>query len=252
MSLLEELAKEFPPEKISWRVGSTNEKSQPNKVATQGMALAYIDSRDVMERLDEVCGEMWQCRYLPIGSDKTSCEIGILHPETSEWVWRADGAGDTDFEGAKGAFSDAFKRAAVKWGIGRYLYDLDAPWVAIEAKGRSYVIAKREMAKLNALLTKKETPQNEPGVMDAKAWVKAHKAKLEAMQTADDFIATLNENMTTWACIQSAYPGIWVGPNNSGLKNDVAKIARIMGVSDSYDTFLDVVEAKAADAKDSK
>ena len=244
MNLLEELAKEFPPEKISWRVGSTN------KDKTQGMALAYIDSRDVMERLDEVCGEGWQCRYLPIGSDKTSCEIGIV--VEGACIWRADGAGDTDFEGAKGAFSDAFKRAAVKWGIGRYLYDLDAPWVAIEAKGRSYVIAKREMAKLNALLTKKETPQNEPGVMKAKAWVAGHMEELQACEVADDFLETLNSSTTMWARIQSAYPGLWVGPNNSGLKNDVAKIARIMGVSDSYDTFLDVVEAKAADAKDRK
>jgi hypothetical protein len=38
------------------------------------------------------------------------------------WISRCDGADDTNIEGAKGGLSDAFKRAAVKFGIGRYLY----------------------------------------------------------------------------------------------------------------------------------
>ena len=68
------------------------------------------------------------------------------------WVWKSDGAGATDFEGAKGAFSDSFKRAAVHWGIGRYLYDLDAPWVAIEQRGKSSVIKSSELATLRGVL----------------------------------------------------------------------------------------------------
>jgi hypothetical protein len=83
-----------------------------------------------MNRLDDVCGAAgWQCEY-PHAGGKTICSIGIKID--GEWVWKADGAGDTDVEAEKGAISDAFKRAAVKWGIGRYLYDLDAPWVPCE------------------------------------------------------------------------------------------------------------------------
>lgn len=135
----------FPPEKISWRVGSTN------KDKNKGMALAYIDARDVMERLDEVCGPRnWQCRY-PHANGKTVCDIGIK--VEGEWVWKADGAGDTDFEAEKGAMSDALKRAAVRWGIGRYLYDIDASWVAIEAVGKSYKIADSALPNLRKLLT---------------------------------------------------------------------------------------------------
>lgn len=127
------LAAPFPPEKVHWRVGSTTQDKK------KGMALAYIDARDVMERLDEVCGpENWQRRYVDAGNGRTCCEIGI---RLNDWVWKADGAGDTDFEGDKGAFSDAFKRAAVNWGIGRYLYDLDSPWVPIEQRGKSFIIA---------------------------------------------------------------------------------------------------------------
>lgn len=137
-SIADQLAAEFPRERISWRIGSTN------KDKTRGMALAYIDARDVMRRLDEVCGvQNWECRYLHAGDKKLTCEIGIragifgVLPPASDWIVKADGAGETDFEGEKGSFSDAFKRAAVKWGIGRYLYDLESPWVPLEADGKT-------------------------------------------------------------------------------------------------------------------
>lgn len=123
------LAAEFPPERISWRAGKLTRDGK------KAMALAYIDARDVMQRLDEVLGiGGWTCdyRFSPDGS-KTICRIGVRvqNPITGapEWVWKEDGAGDTDFEAEKGALSDAFKRAAVRLGIGRYLYDLGDVWV---------------------------------------------------------------------------------------------------------------------------
>lgn len=134
----------FPPDRISWRVGSTTANKD------RGMALAYIDARDVQDRLDAVCGPAgWQCRYHLLGVT-TVCEIGLR--DSDGWVWKSDGAGATDFEGEKGALSDAFKRAAVKWGIGRYLYDVDAPWVAIEGAGKSFRIKPEELPKLRAIL----------------------------------------------------------------------------------------------------
>lgn len=120
----------FAPGLVSWRIGSMAKKPDANG-KTKGRALAYIDARDVMRRLDDVCGPAnWQCRY-PHANGKTICEIGIK--VDGEWVWKANGAGDTDIEAEKGAISDAFKRAAVLWGIGRYLYDLDSPWVEVNA-----------------------------------------------------------------------------------------------------------------------
>lgn len=138
------LCARFPPERVSWRVGSTT------KDKAKGMALAYIDARDVMARLDEVCSPGgWQARYPFAGC----CEIGINCPEAG-WVWKANGAGVTDVEAEKGQFSDAFKRAAVLWGIGRYLYDLSSPWVALVPAGNSYRIADDEVARLMELLAK--------------------------------------------------------------------------------------------------
>jgi len=136
----EKLKRPFRPHEIEWRVGATN------KDKTKGMALAYMDARAVMDRLDAVCGpENWQCRYAHAG-EKTCCDLGIVVNDTC--IWKADGAGDTDFEGSKGAFSDAFKRAAVRWGIGRYLYDIDTPWVPIEPRGRSFAITQEGITTL--------------------------------------------------------------------------------------------------------
>jgi hypothetical protein len=134
---------------VSWRVGATSgDKSK-------GLALAYIDARDVMQRLDEVVGAEWQCTY-PHAGTKTVCSIGIKVGE--EWIWKSNGAGDSDVEAEKGALSDAFKRAAVMWGIGRYLYDVDSPWVQIEAMGRSFKIKDSEKPRLRAVLVKGYRP----------------------------------------------------------------------------------------------
>lgn len=143
--IFKQLAAPFPPEKIHWRVGATK------KDKSAGMALAYIDSRDVMQRLDDVVGpENWQNRY-PHAGGKTCCEIGIKID--GEWVWKSDGAGDTDVEGDKGAFSDSFKRAAVQFGVGRYLYGLGATWVEIEPAGLSFKIKKNQYPILRASLS---------------------------------------------------------------------------------------------------
>lgn len=122
--MFDQLAAEFPRDAISWRAQSVT------KDGTKAMALAYIDARDVMDRLDEVCGPSgWQDRYEFHGA-RTVCYLSIR--VDGEWITKADGAGDSDVEAEKGAISDALKRAAVKWGIGRYLYHLKSPWVPCE------------------------------------------------------------------------------------------------------------------------
>ena len=133
MELLEQLKAPFPPETVHWRVGATNAKKLGCKPleATKGIALAYIDARDVMERLDSVIGpQYWQCRYPLASGSLLICEIGIKCD--GEWIWKANGAGETDVEADKGKCSDAFKRAAVLWGIGQYLYALPNVWCDLD------------------------------------------------------------------------------------------------------------------------
>jgi hypothetical protein len=124
--LFDELCRPFAAEEIDWRVGSVN------KEKTKGMALAYMDARAVMDRLDGVCGpDGWQCNYTPGVNGSIVCNLGVRMP-SGEWIWKADGAGATDVEGEKGMLSDALKRAAVRWGVGRYLYEMKSPWVTLE------------------------------------------------------------------------------------------------------------------------
>lgn len=133
------LCEPFPSDEVEWRVGSTN------KDKTKCLPLVYIDARAAMDRFDAVCGpDGWQCNYIPGINGAWVCNIGVKMPD-GQWVWKADGAGATDIEGEKGALSDAFKRAAVRHGVGRYLYEIKAPWVPLD-QGR--YIADSERKKL--------------------------------------------------------------------------------------------------------
>lgn len=139
--LFDALCEPFATEEIEWRIGSTN------KDKTSGLALAYIDARACMDRLDSVCGpDGWQCNYVFGNGSLVVCNLGILMPDGA-WLWKSDGAGATDVEGEKGSLSDALKRAAVRWGVGRYLYELKSPWVQLD--GRS--IKETERKKLEDL-----------------------------------------------------------------------------------------------------
>ncbi len=131
------LSEPFHPKRVHWRLGSTNQKKVARETGdqyakpTKGMPLAYIDARDVMERLDEVCGiDGWQDTYREEPSGRVICQLHIRMND--EWIIKTDGAGDTSMEGAKGAISDALKRAAVKFGVARYLYAIESGWIDLD------------------------------------------------------------------------------------------------------------------------
>jgi hypothetical protein len=108
---LEQLRRPFPVNQLKWRKGGG------------GKELVYIDARQYQQRLDEVMGSDWQCKYSHVThTGITCCEVWLKIGD--EWLWRASGAGETNIEGAKGTFTDAFKRACSAWGLGRYLYNI--------------------------------------------------------------------------------------------------------------------------------
>ena len=149
MGDLKKLSDPFAPEDVEWFIGVTTKEKD------KGLAIPFITNRAVQERLDEVCGiDGWKNEYKTLGEreifdynnqltgKKTSqlCGISIWSEKRGEWITKWDGAEESDIEAIKGSLSSAMKRAAVQFGIGRYLYYLDSPWVEIEQKGRSYVI----------------------------------------------------------------------------------------------------------------
>ncbi len=127
MSISEQLREPFAETDVEWRVSRSYKKTDKSGA----FVLAYITSRAVMDRLDSVVGvENWQDNYVHLNNGVVCClQIRI----NNEWIGKEDGAPETNFEGFKGGISDALKRAAVKWGIGRYLYDLPEMHVDIVA-----------------------------------------------------------------------------------------------------------------------
>ncbi len=96
------------------------------------LAMAYIDARLIQDRLDEVLGvENWQDRYEILADGSVMCRLRVNLG--GRWITKADVGSPSEQPDSgdrlKAAFSDALKRAAVKFGIGRYLYRLSAQWV---------------------------------------------------------------------------------------------------------------------------
>ncbi len=141
------LALPFAPEDLEWRIQTTS------KDKTRGMAVPYVTNRAIQTRLDEVCGpDNWYNDFKPwhANGKKESQLCGIaIHFEGKGFITKWDGAEDSDIESVKGGLSDSMKRAAVQWGIGRVLYNMDSVWVDIEQYGSSYVIKNSERAKLD-------------------------------------------------------------------------------------------------------
>ena len=121
----------FEPNDIEWRLQQCG-KTKEGKI--WGMALAYVTNRAIMNRLDEVCGpENWKNEFKAAPDGGILCGISIKVGD--EWVTKWDGAENTDIEAVKGGLSGAMKRAAVQWGIGRYLYKLEESWINANENG---------------------------------------------------------------------------------------------------------------------
>ena len=146
-----ELKKPFTFEEIEWRIGSSFERNGEVKA----LALPYVTSRAIMDRLDAVFGlDGWEDEYQSWGNNAQLCAITVRIGDRFIKKW--DGAESTDIESVKGGLSNALKRTAVKFGIGRYLYSFDSIWVRCEIKGKTKVIAKDEFDTTLATFYKKQ------------------------------------------------------------------------------------------------
>jgi hypothetical protein len=132
---LKKLQNYFKPQDVEWRVQRSTKKGDK----AYAVVLPYINNRAIMERLDEVVGpQNWKNEFYEWKGKGVKCGISVRVGD--EWITKYDGADDTNFEATKGGFSDSMKRAAVQWGIGRYLYDLEPKVVEISnQKGDNYV-----------------------------------------------------------------------------------------------------------------
>jgi hypothetical protein len=135
-ALARRLADPFDPREI---------KFKPQMVkGNKALAIAYLDVRLVEDRLDEVVGaEGWQDDYEILPDGSVTCKLRVKLG--GEWVTKMDvGSPSEQPDGGdrmKAAFSDALKRTAIKFGIGRYLYRLPAQWVDYDPAKKQIVRA---------------------------------------------------------------------------------------------------------------
>jgi Rad52/22 family double-strand break repair protein len=107
----------------------------------RALALAYVDARVIQDRLDDVLGVAgWSDDYQCLPDGSVVCRLRLKLGDT--WVTKVDVGGPSEQpdggDRLKAAFSDALKRAAVKFGIGRYLYRLPAQWVDYDPQKRQF------------------------------------------------------------------------------------------------------------------
>lgn len=102
------------------------------------LALGYISRHHVQNRLDEVVGPFgWEFKWTVVDPNAKMVRgsLSIYNSRTRAWATKEDvGAPQGSDEGDewKGAVSDAFKRAATHFGVGRFLYNEKAQWVECE------------------------------------------------------------------------------------------------------------------------
>jgi hypothetical protein len=124
----------FDPDEVKWKPQSVK--------GNRALAICYVDARCVMDRLDDVVGVAgWQTQYQQVGPASFECRLSVRID--GEWIIKTDvgNTSDQPDEGdqVKAAYSDAIKRAAVHFGIGRYLYRLGHQWCDYDPQKRQFV-----------------------------------------------------------------------------------------------------------------
>ena len=125
--VMEALAKPFPVGLVYWKPQALT------KDKTRGLAAAYADPRAYEDCLNATVPEDWSttATFVTTGR-KVVCTVHL----TILGVTRA-GDGDADWDDANtatSAYAQAFKRAASRFGLGRYLYGLPSVWKEMDGK----------------------------------------------------------------------------------------------------------------------
>lgn len=157
------LSEPFPPGEVQWRIEALSKDKR------RALVVPYVDACTVLDRLDKAVGpEGWQDSYevLSDGERSLKDERGERRERVVEVKCRLTVLGVTkedvgEGDSLKAAFSDALKRAAVKFGVGRYLYELPKKWVPLKG-GAITPSALRELRDMLANLeTGEETLEEE-------------------------------------------------------------------------------------------
>lgn len=152
------LAEFFHPDDVKWLPKTVK--------GDKAQAIAYLTARAIEDRLDDVLGpDNWQDDYEVLPEGSVICRLRVRFEPTerpNDWVVKTDvgnpsaqpDAGDR----LKAAFSGGLKRAAIKLGIGRYLYKLPMSWVPYDTQ-KKYFSDKPKLPSWALPKGVQETPQ---------------------------------------------------------------------------------------------
>lgn len=137
------------PDEVELRVAQAGKNSR-----VWAQYLIYKDARVDQKILDETVGEMrWKKEYTFL-EGKLYCTISIWDEELKQWISKQDTGTESNTEPDKGAASDAQKRSAFCWGIGRELYS--APDIFIDLQDGEYTERDGKIYPKNNLFTVQE------------------------------------------------------------------------------------------------
>src|SRR6516164_91836 len=128
-ALMAAMAAAFDPSEVKFKPGAISNG--------RALALAYVDTRTVQDRLDQVLGiDGWQDTYTPLPDGSVVCELRCRIG--GEWIVKTDVGGASEQpdggDRVKAAYSDALKRVAVHVGVARYLHAVPNQWLPWDPK----------------------------------------------------------------------------------------------------------------------
>jgi len=121
--LLKKLGQPLSKDDVELRIGHTSVKGFS--------LLLYKTARTDIKRLNET-GAIWRNKHKYDAMGLLTCTISIYDPEHALWIDRVDVGTESQTEKQKGLYSDSFKRAGFRWGIGLELYNAPFVWISWE------------------------------------------------------------------------------------------------------------------------
>ncbi len=234
--ILEQLRKPFPASKISFKC-----QTKPSEKGNS-LVVAYIDARDVMERLDDVVGPDWSDRYEKAGTAK-----GLVCYLTVCGVTRADvGDEDNENEPVKSAYSDAFKRAAVKFGVGRFLYDLPKMWAKARPAGKSFILEDGEIDRLRREVDNFLAGKRPASTASSPASGRATKSA--AKPASPSRPSTSAKELDSPDNLRKRHSDLWIQCSKAGLLNskDSVQAWSVTGTTSDEEIARKIAEMQAA------
>jgi hypothetical protein len=144
--IVQALRKPFDPELIKWKI-QTNPKEGQDKA----IVVAFIDSRDVTERLDLATGGDWSSEF-SLPQVNAGAQFSLECALTVCGVTRRDvgtvPAPRQNEDSTKDLYSDALKRAAVQFGVGSHVYRFPKVKAKVQASGKSFYLTFRAVDEL--------------------------------------------------------------------------------------------------------